>query len=209
MSKIDDIGLYVITSGKKWKHEEVAEAALKAGVEIIQYREKEAPARVMVEEAKRIRKLCDEYKATLIVNDRIDVAMACDADGVHVGQDDIPAEIVAEIFDGVIGVSVKTVEQAKKVEKYADYLGAGSAFPTGTKESEVIGLNGIRKIVEATSVPVVAIGGINKENVVEVLKTGVTGVAVVSAVSMADNPEKAAKELLELIKSFKRTLRNG
>ncbi|AEA46107.1 thiamine phosphate synthase [Archaeoglobus veneficus] len=202
MLKIDKPFLYVITSGKRWKHEEVAKAALKAGVRIIQYREKEAPARVMVGEARRIRKLCDEYDAMLIVNDRVDIAIACNADGVHVGQDDIPAEIVAEIFDGIIGMSVKTVEQAKQAEEYADYLGAGSAFPTGTKESKVIGVEGIRRIVEAVSIPVVAIGGITRENVLEVLKTGVAGVAVVSAVSMADDPEDAARKLLGILSTF-------
>jgi len=203
-----DLNLYVITSNKRWRHEEVTEAALKAGVRVIQYREKEAPAKVMVEEAKRIRKLCNEYGATLIVNDRVDVAIACNADGVHVGQEDIPAEIVAEIFDGIIGVSVKTVEQVKKAEKYADYLGAGSVFPTETKESEVIGPDGLKRIVEITSIPVVAIGGINRENILEVLKTGVAGVAVVSAVAMADNPEKAARELFDLIDSIRTKSKN-
>ncbi len=204
MSSMLNLSLYVITGNRRWKHEEVAEAALKAGVEIIQYREKEAPAKIMVEEARRIRKLCDEYDSTLIVNDRVDVAIACNADGVHVGQEDMPVEIVAEIFDGIIGVSVKTVEQAKRAERHADYFGAGSVFPTGTKETEVIGLEGVKRIVEATSVPVVAIGGINRENVLEVLETGVAGVAVVSAVAMADDPEKAARELLDLIENLEK-----
>jgi len=199
------LDVYFITdSNFGYTHEELAEMVLRAGIRIIQFREKKMPTREMVETAKRLRKLTNEYNALLIVNDRIDVALACDADGVHLGQDDMPAEIAREIFDGIIGISTKNVTQAVNAEKYADYIGAGSVFPTKTKkDGKVIGIHGLAEIVRAVSVPVVAIGAINRNNVLDVLKAGADGVAVISAIAAAPNPEDEARALLEIVREFK------
>ncbi len=194
--------LYVITDRKVHSHIEVAEKALEGGAEVIQYREKNRSGREMYEEARKIREVCDSYGAVFIVNDRLDLAMAVDADGVHLGQEDLPFEVVRELFSGILGVSVKTVEQAKKAEEFADYLGAGAVFPTKTKESRVIGIEDLKKIVKSVKVPVVGIGGINAENVVEVVKVGASP-AVVSAVAHAADVRRATEELVRAIKRKK------
>jgi len=197
--------VYFITdSNFGWTHEQLAEMALKAGVRVIQFREKKMSTKQMFEIAKKLRKLTEDYDAILIINDHVDLALAVGADGVHVGQEDLPAEAVKEIFDGIVGVSAHTVEEAKKAERYADYLGAGPVFATKTKKDakEPIGIEGLRKIVQAVDIPVVAIGSINRDNVLEVLKTGVAGVAVISAIAGAENPEEEAKKLLEIVRNY-------
>ncbi len=191
--------LYVITDCKVHTHFEVAKGALEGGAKVIQYREKVKKSRDMYFEAKNIKELCDCYDAIFIVNDRVDIALSVDADGVHVGQEDLPLDVVREIFPGIVGVSVKNVEQAKKAEN-ADYLGAGAVFHTKTKESKVIGLEGLKKIVESVSIPVVGIGGINAENVVDVVKIGASP-AVVSAVAHAEDVKKATEKIVSLINS--------
>jgi len=199
------IGLYFITSSDfGWSHEELAEMALKAGVKFIQFREKAMSTKRMFEIAKKIRKLTYDYSATFIVNDRVDLALAVEADGVHIGQDDLPLEVVRDIFDGIVGISTHNVEEAKEAEPFADYISAGPVFRTTTKRDakEPIGVEGVKAIVKAVSKPVVAIGGINKYNIAEVLKTGVSGVAVVSAIANSPNPEESAKELLEIVRKF-------
>jgi thiamine-phosphate pyrophosphorylase len=206
LMKIDFDVYFITDSSFGWTHEQLAEMVLRAGIKVIQFREKNMSTKQMFETAKRLRKLTEDYGATFIVNDRVDLALAVDADGVHVGQDDLPAEVVREIFDGIVGVSAHTVEEAKKAERYADYIGAGPVFPTKTKKDakEPIGIEGLRKIVEAVSIPVVAIGSINRNNVVEVLKTGVAGVAVISAIASAKNPEEEARKLLGIVRGFKK-----
>jgi len=202
-----DLSVYFITSNEfGFTHEEITLMALKAGIRAIQFREKKMSAAKMLETAKKIRKMCNDFDATFIVNDRVDIAMASGADGVHVGQDDIPAEEVRKIFDGIVGVSVNTVEEALKAEKYADYIGAGPVFRTETKKDarELIGLKGLRKIVNSVSIPVIAIGSINSENVLKVLETGVDGVAVISAIASSKNPENEAKKLLEIVRNYRR-----
>jgi len=207
MGKLEDyLGVYFITDSRfGYTHEELAEKALRVGVRTIQFREKKLSTKRMYEIGKRIRELTKEYGALFFVNDRIDVALVVDADGVHIGQDDMPAEVAREVFPGYIGVSASSIEEAKKDEKYADYLGVGPVFPTKTKEDagEAIGVEGLGKIVENVKVPVVAIGSINIENAVEVLKTGVAGIAVISAIAAAEDPEKSARELVEIVRKFK------
>jgi|Deesub1362B_J571_1020462.scaffolds.fasta_scaffold00168_10 thiamine-phosphate pyrophosphorylase len=203
----ESIGLYFITDAGFGKtHDELAEAVLKAGVRIIQFREKKASTKNMVETARRIRKLCDEYNALFFVNDRIDVALACYADGVHLGQEDMPASIAKEIFDGLIGVSAENGEEAIRAEKDgADYIGAGPVFETTTKEDagSSIGIEGLRRIVDAVSIPVVGIGGITKHNAQLVLQIA-DGIAVISAIAASSNPEREARELLEIVEKFKK-----
>jgi thiamine-phosphate pyrophosphorylase len=199
---ITKIGLYVITDSRfGWSHEELVEMSLKAGVRFIQFREKKLPTRRMYEIAKRIREITKEYSATFIVNDRVDLAISVDADGVHIGQDDLPIEVVRDIFDGLIGVSTHSVEEAKRSERFADYISVGPVFKTKTKEDakDPVGVETLRDVVKSVSKPVVAIGSINRHNIVDVLKTGVSGVAVISAIANSKDPERSARELLEII----------
>jgi thiamine-phosphate pyrophosphorylase len=161
-------------------------------------------SRKLLETAKNIRKLCDDFGATFIVNDRVDIALASDADGVHVGREDIFPKEVKKIFDGILGVSVNSVEEALESENYAAYVGAGPVFKTKTKADagDVIGIEGLKKIVNAVSIPVVGIGSINAENVLSVLETGVDGVAVISGIASAKNPEYEAKKLLRIVNNY-------
>lgn len=199
-----DLSVYFITSRDFGRtHEEIAEMALKGGVRAIQFRDKKMKSREMLKTAQRLRELCDGYKATLIVNDRADIALASGADGVHVGQDDMPAEEVRKIFEGIVGISVHNVKEAVEAERYADYLGAGPVFATTTKEDAVapIGVDGLGEILDAVSVPVVAIGSISSKNIKDVLKVGVDGIAVISAIAAATEPVEATKSLLDTIKN--------
>ncbi len=199
------IGLYFISTSKFDKsHDELVEEVLKAGVRFVQFREKDMSVREMYEIARKLRKLTFEYSAKLIVNDRVDLALAVDADGVHLGQDDFPYEVVRDIFDGIVGVSTHSVETALRAERFADYVSAGPVFKTTTKEDakEPIGIEGLRRIVSAVRKPVVAIGGINRNNIEEVLKTGVKGIAIISAIAKADDPKREAEILLEIVKRY-------
>jgi len=201
---LEKMRVYFITDSKFGKHEVLAEKALKGGVRTIQLREKLKPAREVYQIAKKLRRLTHDYNALLIINDRVDIAMAADADGVHVGQNDLPAECFRHLFDGIIGVSANTVEEAKKAENYADYLGVGPVFSTSTKRDakKPIGTEELKKIVESTKLPVIAIGGINEENVLSVLECGVAGIAVVSAIAGKDDIISAASKLLETVTKF-------
>ncbi|MDI3482023.1 MAG: thiamine-phosphate pyrophosphorylase [Tepidanaerobacteraceae bacterium] len=179
------------------------ELAIRGGATIIQLREKHISSREFYKLALEIKRVTRRYDIPLIINDRVDIALAVDADGVHVGQEDIPADVVRRIIGPgrILGVSAKTVDEASKAERDgADYLGVGAVFPTPTKpESEAIGIEGVRRIKEAVRIPVVAIGGITKENAYEVmLKTGADGISSVSAV-FAGDIEKNTGWLLENI----------
>ncbi len=193
-------GIYGITSRDfGMGHVEAARLFLEAGIRIVQYREKSAPARRMVEEARAIRELCSSYGATFIVDDRADVAYAADADGVHVGQEDVPVEALRRMLGGaIIGASASTPEEARRAEEEgADYLGVGSVFPTGTKgDARVIGLEGLRAVLKATRLPVYAIGGIRIEHVRVLKGVGVHGVAVISGILGSPDPRRAAEEFV-------------
>jgi len=197
--------VYFITSNEFGRsHEEVAESALKAGVNLIQLRDKNMSSRELLKTAKNIRRLCENFGATFIVNDRVDVALASGADGVHVGQDDIPAEDVKRIFHGIVGVSTNNLEQALNAQEHADYIGVGPVFPTSTKKDAMaaIGLDSLREIAWKVDVPVVAIGSITRENVREVLRTGVDCVAVISAIADSMEPEKEAEKILKEVRNY-------
>ncbi len=201
-----DLGVYFITSREFGRaHEAVAEMALNGGIKTIQFREKNMNSREMLNTAKRLRDLCDGYKATLMINDRVDIALTTGADGVHVGQEDMPPQEVRRIFKGMVGVSVNNLKEAVEAERYADYLGAGPVFSTTTKEDvrEVIGVEGLKRIVEAVSIPVVGIGSINIDNAPEVLQTGVAGIAVISTIAASSDPAGDAAKLLDVVKDSK------
>ncbi|ASJ10739.1 thiamine phosphate synthase [Thermococcus sp. P6] len=190
--------LYVITDRRLRDEVSTVRDALEGGATAIQMRIKDAPTREMVEVGKKLRKLTLDYDALFFVDDRVDVALAVDADGVHLGPEDMPVPLVRKIAPGlIIGASVRTPEEALRAEREgADYLGVGAVFPTSTKpDARYIGLDGLRAVLKVTRLPVVAIGGINRENVRDVVRLGVSGVAVISAVVGAPDVKRATMEL--------------
>jgi len=178
------------------------ESALKGGATCIQLREKEIQEDAFLEEALQMKQLCQKYRVPLIINDSVKVALACKADGVHVGQEDMPIERVRALAGEklILGVSVQTVEQALCAEKNgADYLGVGAVFSTATKpDAERVSLAELQKICRAVSVPVVAIGGIGKSNLPLLSGTGVQGIALVSAIFGSEDIEEECRRLRRL-----------
>ncbi|MFC1628231.1 thiamine phosphate synthase [Gemmatimonadota bacterium] len=198
-----DLSLYLVTDrplSRGRPIEEIVSAAIAGGVTTVQLREKDTPTGEFLELALRMRTITRESEVTFIVNDRLDIALASDADGIHVGQDDMPADVTRRLIgpDRILGVTAGDSEQARTaIEAGADYIGCNAVFATHTKTDTGIplGLAGLEELVRSVDVPVVAIGGINITNAAEVLATGVAGIAVVSAIVAADDPEKAAREL--------------
>lgn len=205
----EDMLLYAVTD-RAWLNgatlESQVEQALKGGATFVQLREKELDEETFLEEAKKIKKLCGKYHVPFVINDNVDIALAVDADGVHVGQSDMEAGKVREKLgpDKIIGVSCKNVEQALLAKKHgADYLGVGAVYPTGTKkDATAVTPEVLSEICQAVDIPVVAIGGINKKRLEPLKGTGVDGVAVVSAIFAAEDIEKAAKELKEAVREI-------
>ncbi len=206
MNLREKLMLYVITDRRLRDEVSTARQALEGGATTIQLRIKNASTREMIEVGRNIRKLCDDFDALFFVNDRVDVALATDADGVHVGSEDMPVAMVKKISpDLIVGASARSVEEALRAQQEgADYIGAGSVFPTSSKsDAVVIGLDTLRRIVDTVNIPVVAIGGITHENVVEVLRTGVDGIAVISAVVGAEDVKDATWKMRQLIEREK------
>ena len=199
-----DLLLYAVTDrswlGSHTLYQDV-EAAIKGGATFIQLREKNLDEAHFLEEAKEIKELCKKYQVPFVINDNVDIALAMDADGVHVGQSDMEAGAVREKLgpDKIIGVSAQTVEQALLAEqKGADYLGVGAVFPTGSKDDAVeVSHETLKAICEAVKIPVIAIGGISTGNVMELSGSGICGIAVISAIFAKPDIEAAAKELKE------------
>ena len=197
--------LYAVTDrawvGKQTLCEQV-EAALKGGCTCVQLREKELPDAEFLEEAVKIHEICKHYGVPFIVNDNVDIAVKCHAEGIHVGQDDMKASCVRERVgdDMIIGVSAHTVEEAvEAVKNGADYLGAGAVFGSSTKQNAgTMKKETLRSICEAVDIPVVAIGGINGKNLKELSHTGIDGVALVSAIFAADDIENTCRALRNL-----------
>lgn len=177
-------------------------AALKAGIRFIQYRDKDRTRREIYYEAVRLRELTLSAGAVLIINDHPDVALAADADGVHLGQDDFPLEAARKIMgDRIIGVSTHNLEQARKAESAgADYVGFGPVFETHTKDAgRPRGIDNLRLITQNITIPVIAIGGINSNNVRQVMEAGAGAAAVASAICWGDIEENA-RLLISLVK---------
>ncbi|SEF78070.1 thiamine-phosphate diphosphorylase [Eubacterium ruminantium] len=196
-----DLLLYAVTD-RHWLGDrtlyEVVKESLEGGATFIQLREKKLDQESFLEEAKEIKKLCAEYKVPFVINDNVDIAIAVDADGVHVGQSDMEAgDVRAKLGpDKIIGVSAQTVEQAILAEKRgADYLGVGAVFPTGSKDdADDVSHETLKAICDAVSIPVIAIGGITAENTPELAGTGIVGIAVISAIyAQKDIPAATAK----------------
>ena len=199
-----DLLLYAVTD-RSWLNGESlysqVEKALKGGATFIQLREKELDEETFLEEAKELKKLCREYRVPFVINDNVEIAEACGADGVHVGQSDMEAgDVRARLGeDKIIGVSADTVEQALLAQRHgADYLGVGAVFPTGSKaDASDVDHGTLKAICQAVKIPVIAIGGINRENVMELAGSGICGVAVISAIFGARDIERAARDLKE------------
>lgn len=199
-------GLYVIldTQALRGRDElEVADKVIKGGAKIVQLRDKRREKGEVLPIAQRLREFCLQKDVLFIINDHLDIALACDADGLHIGQRDLPLEKARELLpiDKIIGVSVRNLEQAIKAQEgEADYIAVGSIFPTTSKEDvAIIGLETLSLIRKAVSLPLVAIGGINKDNIAEVIKLGADAVAVISAVLEAEDIEGTTRLLARRI----------
>ncbi len=180
------------------------EEALAAGVRFVQLRDKKASTRSLYDSALALRNLCKKNSSYFVVNERIDVAMAVGADGVHLGQSDMPADIARSVMgsEAIIGVSVRTVEEAEKaMEDGADYIAANLVFSTNTKKDikEPLGLNMVSTLSGVSSLPLIAIGGINPENTALVMDAGCAGVAVVTAIMNADSPTLEVEKFLKIL----------
>ncbi|SFB90908.1 thiamine-phosphate pyrophosphorylase [Brevinema andersonii] len=196
--------LYAVTD-RTWNKNnslsEQVEKCLKGGVTLLQLREKHLDYETFLSEAQNIKKLCKKYRIPFIINDNVDIAIACNADGIHVGQEDTPADIIrSKIGNKILGVSVKTVEEALLAEKNgADYLGVGAVFPTSVKpDAIIITYSTLKDICQAVSIPVVAIGGISANNIRQLKGTGIDGVAVVAGIFGQPDITKATRNMLKL-----------
>lgn len=202
------MGLYAIIDNSILpgvSNAEIARRVLAGGAKVIQLRGKGISSKDLLAEAKKIRRLTKEAGAIFVVNDRADIALLSDADGVHLGQDDLPILEARKILGGekLIGISTHSVEQAVRAEQEgADYVGFGPIFATKTKADaeEAKGLRALWEVRNSVKIPVVAIGGINLENIEEVIETGVDGVAVISAIVKAPDIEEATRRFVEAFK---------
>ena len=206
MTRFVRAGLYLVTSqelSRGRSTEDIVSAALRGGVRLVQLREKSMATRDLVGLARRLRRMTAEAGALLVVNDRIDVALAVGADGVHLGQDDLPIELARGIApDLILGASTHSVEEAVAAQRTgASYVNIGPLFPTGTKAwgGAFIGVEGLERIARHVAVPYTVMGGIKKEHIAALIRSGARIVAVVTAVTAAADPEQAARELLSAI----------
>ena len=205
----EDLLLYAVTD-RHWLNGETlysqVEKTLEGGTTFVQLREKELDEAHFLEEAKKIKELCDRYHVPFVINDNVEIAKKVDADGVHVGQSDMEALDVRKTLgeDKIIGVTAKTVEQALKAQAHgADYLGVGAVFGTTSKaDATKLDHKVLKEICETVDIPVVAIGGITGENVTELAGNGICGVAVISAVFGQPDIEQATKELKEKVEGM-------
>lgn len=190
--------LYLVTEESQSLEEllHTVEEAVKGGVTLVQLREKKSTGKCFYEKAIKVKELLHRYAIPLIINDRVDIALAVEADGVHVGQKDLPLSAVRKIVPDsmIVGVSVSTIEEAKEAElNGADYIGIGAVFPTGTKnDAEVLAEGMLEKIAKSVSIPSIAIGGIKLHNLSIIPNKNVAGVAIVSGITKAENPKEAA-----------------
>ena len=202
-----DLSLYLVTdkSDDVEKFLKTIEEAIKGGVSVVQIREKTADTLDFYNLALKVKEITKKHDVPLIINDRVDVALAVDAEGVHVGQSDMPCDVTRALVgpDKIVGVSAATIEEARKAESDgADYIGTGAVFPTATKDdAPKITKKDLKEIVESISIPVVAIGGITLNNAHELIDTGIAGLSVVSAIMNSENPKKSSEELLKIFNS--------
>lgn len=205
----DSMKLYAVTDSHHLngrKLEEVVEDVLKGGATFLQLREKDMSHDELVKEAVIIKKIADRYNVPFVIDDDIYAAKEADADGVHIGQSDADYQTARKLLgpDKIIGMTAPSVELAKKAEAMgADYIGAGAVFNTSTKkDTHPLSTDALKEIADSVSMPVVAIGGINKDNINKLRGTDIDGIAVVSALFASDDPQSAAQSLLEISKSL-------
>lgn len=206
-----DVSLYLVTDrdlSKGRSHEHVVEEAVKGGATMVQLREKNIPTIEFYELAKSLKSLLNPLRIPLIINDRLDIALAADADGIHIGQSDLPYSVVRKLLgnDKIIGLSVETIEQALEANSLdVDYIGLSPIFSTPTKldTNKPLGLSGIKEIAGFTKHKTVAIGGINSSNAASIISNGADGIAVVSAIVSQNSPKEAARTLRMLVDKAK------
>lgn len=206
-----DYSIYLVTDRNLARGRstlDIVKAAIQGGVTCVQLREKMLSIREFIDEAMSIRSLLARHNIPLIINDRLDVALAVGADGVHLGQKDMPCALARQLVPEhmIIGISVESVDDAINAQKEgADYLGVSPIYPTPTKTdtAQALGLDGLRSIRSKVDLPLVGIGGLNADNAGSVIDHGADGVAVVSAIVGADDPEKAARNLADIVKMAK------
>ncbi len=201
-----DLTLYLVTDralAKSGTLEEVVKKAVQGGVTLVQLREKEGDTGELYEKAKALKEILAPYHIPLIIDDRIDIMLAVDADGVHVGQSDMPANVARKLIGPgkILGVSAHNLQEALKAEKDgADYLGVGAMYPTATKkDADVTSKEELKTIRNAVHIPLVAIGGINTRTIPSFEENSVDGFAIVSAIMAAKDPKQTAEDLKELI----------
>lgn len=202
-----DLSLYLVTNNSEDEEKflNIVEESLKGGVSVVQLREKKAETLDFYNLALKVKEITQKYNVPLIINDRIDIALAIDADGVHVGQSDMPAKTARSMIgeDKILGVSAANIKEAKKAQRdSADYIGVGAVYPTNTKDDATsVPKKELKEIVKSVDIPVVAIGGITQENAHELNDCEIDGLSVVSAIMEAKNPKIASKNLLKEFKS--------
>ncbi len=203
-------GLYVILDTQALKgclHIEVASQVIRGGARVIQLRDKVQSKKKLLPIARQLKILCTKHDVLFIINDYLDVALDTDADGLHLGQDDLPIKVARKLLPlgKILGCSITTVEQAIAAQSEgADYVAVGSVYPTLSKETaKVVGLETLRQTRQAISLPLVAIGGITKDNASEVIAVGADSVAVISAVLEAESPEEAARQIVDSLETQK------
>lgn len=187
----------------KYSHFDIAQMAIKGGADMIQFRDKKMSTTEMIETAFEINKLCRKSNVTFIVNDRVDIAMIVDADGVHVGKEDIPAEETRKLLgkNKIIGLSNRSIMSKSYKNEFVDYLGFGHIFPTQSKIKikQPLGLVKLKYMVNINKLPMLAIGGINVQNASSVMATGVHGIAVIAGVIKEKDPVDAVRKLKEIV----------
>ena len=201
--------LHVLTDTElqsRFSHVELAKLAIKGGADILQFRQKIGTTREMIEICREIKRLCEDSDVTFIVNDRVDVAIASEADGVHLGQEDFPIPLARKLLGEtrIIGGSAVTLEEAQEcLSEGADYIGFGPVYLTTSKNDAgpVTGIEILKEVVNAISIPIIAIGGVTVENTPEVIRAGAQGIAVISAVCCQENPEQATRDLSQALQS--------
>jgi thiamine-phosphate pyrophosphorylase len=199
--------LHVLTDTqlqKRFSHIDLTEMAIRGGADAIQFRQKHGSTREMIETACHMKELCSRAGIKLIINDRVDIAIASNADGVHLGQDDFPVPLARRLLgdDRIIGGSAGNIEEAMKcVNEGVDYIGFGPVYPTLSKDDAgpAKGIDLMKQLINRVSCPVIAIGGVNSGNVQEIIGAGAYGIAVISAVCCMEDPVTAARELIEVL----------
>ncbi len=202
-----NLSLYLVTNNSEDEEKflNIIEESLKGGVSVVQLREKKAETLDFYNLALKVKEITQKYNVPLIINDRIDIALAIDAEGVHIGQSDMPAQIARLLIgkDKILGVSAANIKEAKKAQRdSADYIGVGAVYPTNTKDDATsVSKKELKEIVKSVDIPAVAIGGITQVNAHELNDCGIDGISVVSAIMNSQNPKTASENLLKEFKA--------